>query len=94
MSAKVTPVASAPGAGLTLRSEKPRVSEVPGRKPPAQDPADLRLVIEEDQDTGSFVYKTLDRRTGEVVQQLPSEEVLRLKRGDNYEAGSVIKTKA
>lgn len=54
------------------------------------DQADLRLVIEEVGNTGSFVYKTVDRRTGEVVMQLPREEVLRMKEADDYEAGAVI----
>ena len=52
--------------------------------------ADLRLVIEEDQVSGTFVYKTLDRRTGEVVKQMPREEVVRLKDSPGYEAGDVI----
>ncbi|MBI5940155.1 MAG: hypothetical protein HY859_06990 [Caulobacterales bacterium] len=52
--------------------------------------ADLRLVIEEDQVSGTFVYKTLDRRTGEVVKQLPREEVVRLKETPDYEPGDVI----
>ena len=33
--------------------------------------ADLRLIIEEDPDHGAYVYKTVDRRTGEVVSQIP-----------------------
>lgn len=52
--------------------------------------ADLRLVIEEDEVSGTFVYKTLDRRTGEVVRQLPREEVVRLKDTPEYEPGDVI----
>lgn len=52
--------------------------------------ADLRLVIEEDQQSGTFIYKTLDRRTGEVVKQLPREEVVRLKETPSYEPGDVI----
>lgn len=52
--------------------------------------ADLRLVIEEDQGSGTFIYKTLDRRTGEVVKQLPREEVMRLKETPDYEPGDVI----
>ncbi len=52
--------------------------------------ADLRLVIEEDQVSGTFIYKTLDRRTGEVVMQMPREEVVRLKDSPGYEAGDVI----
>ncbi|HEX4197912.1 MAG TPA: hypothetical protein VHZ26_10755 [Caulobacteraceae bacterium] len=57
-------------------------------------PADLRLVIEDDQAAGCFVYKTIDWRTGQVVQQLPREQLLKLRESDSYLAGDVIKTKA
>ena len=53
---------------------------------------DLRLVIEDQ--AGAFVYKTIDRRTGEVVLQLPREEVLRMRETEAYEAGAVITTQA
>ena len=61
---------------------------------PNGDPGDYRLVIEEDEASGSFVYKTLDRRTGEVVSQFPREHMLRLSQDTGYEAGAVISTKA
>lgn len=54
--------------------------------------ARYRLVIEQGPRAGSFVYKTLDRETGEVVRQLPSEEVLKLRQRDDYGAGAVIDT--
>jgi flagellar protein FlaG len=53
-------------------------------------PGDLRLVIEENQDTGTFIYKTVDRRTGETVQILPREEVLKLKHATAYDPGAVF----
>ena len=56
--------------------------------------ADLRLVIEEDQAAGTYVYKTVNRRTGEIVRQIPQEEVLRLREDTAYLAGGVIRTKA
>jgi flagellar protein FlaG len=55
---------------------------------------DLRLVIEEDEASGAFVYKTLDRETGEVVLQLPYEELLELRRDPAYDPGTVVSTKA
>lgn len=66
----------------------------PAAPEPRQDLADLRLVIEENGDTGTFVYKTVDRRTGEVVSQIPREDVLKLHEADAYQAGAVIKTQA
>lgn len=61
---------------------------------PSSDPVDLRLVIEEDQATGTYVYKTINRRTGEVILQLPRAEILRLREETRYSAGTVIRTKA
>lgn len=55
--------------------------------------ADLRLVIEEDEATGAFVYKTLDRRTGEIVQQLPRESVLKAMSSEDYNPGLVVDTR-
>jgi len=52
--------------------------------------ADLRLIIEEDPKGGSYVYKTVDRRTGDIVAQFPREDVLKLKDADSYSAGSVF----
>jgi flagellar protein FlaG len=46
-------------------------------------------VIEQDEDTGSFIYKTVDRRTGETLQILPREEVLKLKHATAYDPGAV-----
>lgn len=54
--------------------------------------SDLRLVIEPV--GGSYVYKTIDRRTGEVVWQYPMEDILKMKHQDSYSAGVVIRTTA
>jgi flagellar protein FlaG len=53
-------------------------------------PGDLRLVIEEDSTTGTYVYKTVDRRTGDVLQQFPREDVLRFKQAEHYDPGEVF----
>ncbi len=54
--------------------------------------ARYRLVIEQGPRAGSFVYKTLDRETGEIVRQMPSEEVLKMRESAGYGAGTVINT--
>jgi len=60
----------------------------------SQDPVDLRLVIEEDEASGSYVYKTVNRLTGEVLMQFPRDDVLKMREQIGYEAGAVIRTKA
>lgn len=57
-------------------------------------PANLRLVIEDDPKAGCFVYKTVDWVTGEVVSQLPREQIVKMREAENYSAGDVIDTSA
>ncbi|RAK52283.1 hypothetical protein DJ018_14170 [Phenylobacterium deserti] len=59
-----------------------------------EEQADLRLIIEEDEAAGTLVYKTINRRTGEVVLQMPREEIEKLGEETEYVAGSVIRAKA
>jgi flagellar protein FlaG len=59
----------------------------------AQRAARYRLVIEEGP-SGSFIYKTMDRVTGEIVKQLPREQVVNLMQAGEYSSGSVINTTA
>jgi len=106
MDRKVAAILPTPESGKTqLQAVAPAPSEPPVEKvdQPAKseplvakgpDPAEMRLVIEMDQGSGSFVYKTINRLTGEVVLQLPREEVLKLRDGGQYAAGAVIQTKA
>lgn len=81
-------------SGQTPPAAEPHKGQKATAAPAVPDQADLRLVIEEDQASGSYVYKTINRRTGEVVLQLPRDEVLRLREETGYAAGAVIRTKA
>ncbi|RZJ29847.1 MAG: hypothetical protein EON85_06120 [Brevundimonas sp.] len=60
----------------------------------AEQAARYRLVIEEGPRVGSFIYKTMDRETGEIVKQFPREQVIELMENANYSAGAVIDTRA
>ncbi|MBA4011525.1 MAG: hypothetical protein C0481_06630 [Phenylobacterium sp.] len=91
MESKLSVVAAPADIEPVQIAAKPAVAPTPVA-PPSVEP-DLRLVIEEGQ-AGSFVYKTIDRRTGEVVLQLPREEVLRMREAEAYVAGAVIATQA
>ena len=55
--------------------------------------ADQRLVIQEGSDAGLFVYTILDRSSGQVMMQIPREDVEKLAASPDYEAGQVIDTK-
>ncbi|MEH6664264.1 MAG: flagellar protein FlaG [Brevundimonas sp.] len=56
--------------------------------------ARYRLVIEQGAAKGAFIYKILDRETGEVIRQLPREELTKLAARPGYAAGAVIDTEA
>jgi flagellar protein FlaG len=52
----------------------------------------LRLTVDRDPETGDWVYKAIDRYTGEVVRQLPRQDLLEMRKSTSYQSGSVIKT--
>ena len=61
---------------------------------PEPNSANLRLEIEDNKEAGCFVYKIINRSTGEVVIQIPQEQILKLRESDAYLAGDVIKAQA
>ena len=95
MENKVATVAATPDPtyGQNPQVQRPDAG-ASARAAPSQDPVDLRLVIEEDEASGSYVYKTVNRLTGEVLMQFPRDDVLRMRERIDYETGSVIRTKA
>jgi flagellar protein FlaG len=87
----VSTVPGYPAGGVFTSAPKPEAAPV--EKPVVADgpqPGDLRLVIEEDSKTGTYVYKTVDRRTGDILQQFPREDVLRFKQAEHYGPGEVF----
>ncbi len=57
---------------------------------PIDGDADLRLVIEDDKAAGSYVYVTINSVTGEVVSQVPREQLLKMREDPGYKPGSII----
>lgn len=96
MENKVANVASTPDPtyGQNPPIQRPDAGASAVRKAPRKDPVDMRLVIEEDKASGSYVYKTVNRLTGEVLMQFPRDSVLKMRERVDYEAGAVIRTKA
>jgi flagellar protein FlaG len=83
---------SATTASAAAQTANAQAASADSGVPAAPPAADLRLVIEDDTKAGCFVYKTIDWRTGQVVQQLPREQLIKLREADYYAAGDVIKT--
>ena len=79
--------AGSPSVSYPVVAAAPEPSATP-------EPADYRLVIEDDEKAGCFVYKTINRLTGEVVQQLPREQLIKLREAADYATGAVISTRA
>lgn len=78
-----------------MRSEATPVQATAATAPtPENLSPDLRLVIEEDDAAKTYVYKTINRMTGEVVQQFPREQVLKMKAESDYRPGKIIRTGA
>jgi len=82
-------------SGQAAQAAAPQAAE-PAKAAPAQpvddgpQPGDLRLVIEQDEGSGDYVYKTVDRRTGETLNQYPREQILKLREEANYHSGDVF----
>lgn len=73
----------------------PTATNLPDGKPRDAQPqaADYRLVIEQGPRSGSYVYKTVDRTTGETIKQFPREEVVKLINDPLYATGTIANTK-
>ena len=81
----IVPVAASTAGGDFEQSQASQDAERAAR---------YRLVIEKGASRGSFIYKTIDPVTGEIIRQLPREEVVRLAEAAQYNAGTLIDTSA
>lgn len=59
------------------REPEPGPAKLANARPPDAAPpkSDLRLVIKRDKDNAFYVYRLVDRSTGEVVVELPRHQV-------------------
>jgi flagellar protein FlaG len=96
MESKVAPFAATPDPTFGRSAPNPQQGGASQPVPAVtgSDSVDLRLIIEEDKASGTYVYKTVNRVTGEVVLQLPREEILKMREESEYVAGVVVSTKA
>lgn len=85
-------IAKLPSLSIAPVDLPPMANAMAEPSSPAQNNDQPRLAIE--QGPGGFVYKVLDRVTGEVLRQLPHDSVSKLADDPSYGAGQVIKTSA
>jgi flagellar protein FlaG len=79
------------------RGQRPQTSAETAEKTEPEsgaEPADFRLIIEDDHADGALVYTTVNGRTGAVIQKVPRDQVLRMRDAKTYVAGQLIKTRA
>ena len=79
-------------AATTARPLAPVETTTPKPVSSIEASANYRLLIEEGPRKGSFVYKTMDSVTGEIIRQFPREQLVKIAQSDSYDRGSVIKT--
>jgi flagellar protein FlaG len=60
----------------------------------AQLPADTRIALSVDDETGLVIGTVIDRGTGKVLRQIPSEEMVRLARATREELGPLVNLKS
>ena len=56
-------------------------------------PSNSKLQITHDKDTGTFVYRSIDAETGEVIRQWPSDEILKLRESVRELEGMLVDTR-
>lgn len=83
-------------AASKAASQEPNPAQASSQVSGSRDliPVDYRLVIEKSAKTGSYVYKTLNSFTGEVVNQRPAEDVFKMSTSNQYSPGLIVNAKA
>jgi uncharacterized FlaG/YvyC family protein len=57
-------------------------------------PANSKLQIEKDKELGTFIYRSIDPESGEVIKQWPSEKLLEMREYLKEMEGLLVDTKA
>jgi len=60
----------------------------------SQLPEDTRVALSVDDETGMVIGTVIDRGTGKVLRQIPSEEMVRLARATREELGPLVNLKS
>lgn len=71
---------AAPNPATHLLSQRVEVIEAAVEKLIRRSlPSNSKLQIEHDKETGTFIYRSVDPETGEVLRQWPPEQLLKLR---------------
>lgn len=91
--APIGPDAGSDGRPAFQPPSRRQPAPAPEPEPAVADPGQ-RLIIQELETTGEFVYTVIDRASGTVVARASREEVTRMGTRPDYAAGALIKAKA
>jgi len=53
-------------------------------------PTNSKLQISQDKETGTFIYRSVDPNTGQVIKQWPSEQLLKLRESLHEMEGMLV----
>ena len=73
---------------------EPTRSKRPATEPASKPNSGHRLVIQQDRETGEWIYTVTDRDTGELIARISREDVAKLGLKADYAAGTLVKAKA
>ena len=73
------PGAVNPGTNLTPEQRVEVLQEAVAKLIKKSMPANSKLQIEQDKTSGTFIYRTVDPDTGEIIRQWPPEKLLELR---------------
>lgn len=57
-------------------------------------PANTKLRIDQDKETGTYIYRSVDKETGQVVRQWPPDELVKLRDSMRELEGMLLDHKA
>jgi flagellar protein FlaG len=89
-----SPAAQDPATALAQDKRLLRLEEAIGKLVKQSLPASSKLQIEQDEETGAFIYRSVDPETGEVLRQWPSEDILKLRASLRDMEGLLVDKKA
>jgi uncharacterized FlaG/YvyC family protein len=89
-----SPAVADPATNLAQDQRTPKVQEALEKLMRQGLPSNTKLEIEKDKKTGTFIYRSVDPETGEVVRQWPPEEILKLRAALRDMEGLLVDEKA
>lgn len=89
-----SPSAPDPQTQLPVDKRIMKLQEAVNRLVRGSLPSDAKLQIDQDEESGIFIYRSINPDTGEVIDQWPPEDLLRLREALRELDGMLVDTTA